>query len=39
MQVDIVQKGKVISSLDKFTKAIRKKLYPLSHMQRTMIEW
>jgi hypothetical protein len=39
MQVDIVQKGKVISSWDKFTKAIRKQFYPLAHMQTTMIEW
>jgi hypothetical protein len=29
MQVDLVQKGKVISSWDKFTKAIRKQFYPL----------
>jgi hypothetical protein len=38
MQVDLVQKGKVISSWDKFTKAIRKQFYPLAHTQTTMIE-
>jgi hypothetical protein len=31
MQVDLIQKGKVISSWDKFTKGIRKKFYPLTH--------
>jgi hypothetical protein len=39
MQVDLVQKGKVISSWDKFTKAIRKQFYPLAHTQMEMIEW
>jgi hypothetical protein len=39
MQVDMVQKGKVISSWDKFTKAIRKQLYPLAHTHMEMIEW
>jgi hypothetical protein len=39
MQVDLVQKGKVISSWDKFTKAIRKQFYPLAHTQTTMIKW
>ena len=39
MQVDISQKGKVISSWDKFTKAIRKQFYPLRHMKMIMIEW
>jgi hypothetical protein len=38
MQVDLVQKGKVISSWDKFTKAIRKQLYPLDYMKKTMVE-
>jgi hypothetical protein len=39
MQVDLFQEGKVISSWDKFTKAIRKQFYPLEHTQTTMIEW
>jgi hypothetical protein len=39
MQVDIVQKGKLLSSWDKFIKAIRKQFYPLEHTQMTMIEW
>ena len=39
MQIDLVQKGKVISSRDKFTKAIRNQLYPWTHTQTTMIEW
>jgi hypothetical protein len=39
MQVDLVQKGKVKSSWDKFTKATRKQLYPLEHTQTKMIEW
>ena len=39
MQVDIVQKGKIISSWDKFTKTIRIKFYPLAHTHTTMIEW
>jgi hypothetical protein len=39
MQVDLVQKCKVISSWDKFTKAIKKQFYPLAHTQMTMIEW
>jgi hypothetical protein len=39
MQVDLVQKGKVISSWDKFIKDIRKQLYPLTHTQMTMIKW
>jgi hypothetical protein len=38
MQVDIVQKGKLICSWYTFTKAIIKKLYPLAHMQMDMIE-
>jgi hypothetical protein len=39
MQVDLVQKGKVISYWDNFTKAIRKQFYPLDYTQTTMIEW
>jgi hypothetical protein len=39
MQVDLVQKSKVISSWDKFTKAIRKQLSPLTHAKMTLIEW
>jgi hypothetical protein len=39
MQVDLVQKGKVISSWDKFTKAIKNQFYPLAYMQMIMIEW
>jgi hypothetical protein len=39
MQVDLVQKVKVISSWDKFTNVIRKPLYPLAHTHMTMIEW
>jgi hypothetical protein len=39
MQVDMVQNGKVISSWDKFIKAIRKQVYPLADTQMTMIEW
>jgi hypothetical protein len=39
MQVDLVQKGKVISYWDKFTKAIRKKFYPLAYTQMTFIKW
>jgi hypothetical protein len=38
-QVDLVQKGKVISSWDKFTKAIRKQFYPLTYTLMTIIEW
>jgi hypothetical protein len=38
-QVDIVQNGKLISSWDKFTKAIRKEFYPLVYTQMTNIEW
>jgi hypothetical protein len=34
MKFDLVQKGKVISSWDKFTKSIRKQLYPLTHTQK-----
>jgi hypothetical protein len=36
-QVELVQKGKVISSWDKFTKAIRKQFYPLAYTQMTII--
>jgi hypothetical protein len=39
MQVDIVKKGKVIFSWDKFPKATQKQFYPLEHKQTTMIEW
>jgi hypothetical protein len=39
MKFDLVEKGKVISSWDKFTRDIRKQLYPLEHMQMEMIEW
>jgi hypothetical protein len=39
MQVDLVQKGKFISSWDKFTRSIRKQFYPLAYTQTTMIEW
>jgi hypothetical protein len=38
-QVDLVQKGKVIFSWDKFTKAIRKQFYPLAYTQMKIIEW
>jgi hypothetical protein len=37
MQVDLVQKGKVISSWNKFTKDIRKQFYPLTHTHTTII--
>jgi hypothetical protein len=39
MQVDIAQKGKVISSWDRLTNAIKKQLYPLAYMKTAMIEW
>jgi hypothetical protein len=39
MQFNLVQKGKVISSWDKFTKAIRKQFYPLAYTQTTITEW
>jgi hypothetical protein len=38
MQVDLVKKGKLVSSWDKFTKYIRKKFYPLAYTQMTIIE-
>jgi hypothetical protein len=38
-QVDLVQQGKVISSWDEFTAAIRKQFYPLAYVQTAIIEW
>jgi hypothetical protein len=39
MQVDLVQKGKLISSWDKFTKAMQKQFHPLAYTQMKIIEW
>jgi hypothetical protein len=38
-QVDLVQQGKVISSWDEFTVAIRKQFYPLAYVQTAIIDW
>jgi hypothetical protein len=38
-QVDFVQQGKVISSLNEFTVAIRKQFYPLTYVQTAIIDW
>jgi hypothetical protein len=39
MKVYLVQKGKVISSRDKFSKDVIKQFYPLAHTQMKVIEW
>ena len=33
------KKGKIISSWSKFTKTLRKKLYPLGYMQQVVMDW
>jgi hypothetical protein len=38
-QVDLIQQGKVISSWDEFTVAIRKQFYPLAYVQTAIMEW
>ena len=37
-QIDVKQKGKVISSWFKFLKALRKEFYPLGYMQQVVID-
>jgi hypothetical protein len=37
-QIDLIQHGKIISSWDEFTVALRKQFYPLAYMQTTIID-
>jgi len=38
-QIDVKQKGNVISSWSKFLKALRKQFYPLRYMEQVVIDW
>lgn len=38
-QVDLIQHGKIISSLNEFISTLHKKFYPVAYTQTTMIEW